>query len=78
MNFVSAILRIICGFALIILSYSTYHRISERVAAGEPMQILGFTTGASSGQLTLAFGVVGLIGVFLVVLGVVTLVKKRA
>ncbi len=77
MNPIATILRIICGFALIILAYSTYSRNSQHIAAGEPMQIFGHVTGASSGQLTLAFGVIGLIGLFLIGLGVVTLLKNR-
>src|SRR5712671_4134973 len=55
MNSISAILRIVCGLALIIFSYSTHRRIGERVAAGEPVQIVGVTLGASAGQLTFAF-----------------------
>ena len=77
MNPISSILRIICGLALIVLSYSTYHKNSERFAAGESLQIFGFPTGASSGQLTLAFSVIGLIGAVLIVLGVLGLLKSR-
>ena len=76
MNSLSAILRIVSGAALIILSYTTYNKIGSRVAAGEPLEILGFTTGASSNQLTLAFSVIGVIGVLLVILGMVTLFRK--
>ena len=75
MNCISAILRIVCGMVLIFLSYSTYQRIGKHIAAGEPVQIFGHTISASSGEI--ALGVIGLIGVFLVVLGVVTLVCKR-
>ncbi len=77
MNSVSAILRIICGLALIIFSYSTYHRISEPIAAGRPMEIFGVTMGASPGQVTFGLVVIGLIGLLLVILGVVTFFKKR-
>ena len=77
MNAISAILRIVCGLALVILAYSTYSRNSQHIAAGEPMQIFGYATGASSGQLTLAFAVIGLIGLFMVGLGIATLLKRR-
>ena len=76
MNMISGILRLICGLALIIFSIGTYYRASEHVAAGNPVQVLGITIGLSSGGLALALEVVGLIGVLLLVLGVVTLVKK--
>ena len=78
MNTIPAIIRIVCGLALIIFSYSTYHRISGHIAAGEPIEIFGVTIGASPGQLTFAFGVIGLIGILLFILGVVTYFKKRA
>jgi len=78
MNSISAALRIICGVALIIFSYSTYHRISQPGAAGKPIEVFGVTIGASSGQVTFALGIFGLIGVLLIVLGVVTFFKKRA
>ena len=77
MNSLSAILRIICGLALIIFSYSTNHRISEPIAAGAPIEIFGVTIGASPGQLTFALVVIGLIGLLLTMLGVVTFFKKR-
>ena len=78
MNSISAILRILCGLALIIFSYSTYRRASEHVAAGGPIEIFGVTMGASPGQLNFALGVVGLIGILLIILGIVTFTKKRA
>jgi len=77
MNSVSAILRIICGLALIIFSYSTYHRISEPIAAGRPMEIFGVTMGASPGQVTFGLVVIGLIGLLLVILGVGRIFKKQ-
>jgi hypothetical protein len=78
MNSISAALRIICGVALIIFSYWTYHRISQHVAAGQPIEAFGVSIGASPGQVTFALGVFGLIGVLLIVLGVITFFKKRA
>ena len=78
MNVLSAILRFICGLALIIASYATYHRISGQITAGEPIQIAGVAIGASPREISWALGVVGLMGVLLIVFVFVTLVKKRA
>jgi hypothetical protein len=58
-------------------AYSTYHRVREQIAAGEAIQIFGVTIGASPGELALALGVVGLVGICFLALGVGTLVKKR-
>ena len=77
MNLISSILRIICGLALIILAYSTHQKNTAHVAAGEPLQIFGITTGASSTQLGISFIVIGLIGLFLIILGVINLLKSR-
>jgi uncharacterized membrane protein YidH (DUF202 family) len=73
----SSLLRIICGVILIILGYSTYSRNSAHINAGEPMQVFGHVTNAEPWQLTLAFGLIGLIGLFLIVLGCVNLLKSR-
>jgi len=77
MKIVSGTLRLICGLALIFFAFSTYHRIGAQVASGQPIQIFGMTIGASVGQLDVALVVVGLIGVLLLALGVVTLLKKK-
>ncbi|MBU6400058.1 MAG: hypothetical protein KGS61_07050 [Verrucomicrobia bacterium] len=77
MHLISAMLRFISGIALIVFAYSTYRRIGGRVAAGEPLQIAGVTLGASPRQVAFALVVVGLIGVFLIVLGLLTLTRKR-
>lgn len=77
MNYLSSLLRIVCGLAIVVLAYSTYHRNSARIAAGESPQIFGYATGASSSQLTLSFAVIGLIGVVLILLGIAGLLKSR-
>ena len=77
-NIVSATLRMICGFALIIFSYLTYQRTRQHAAVGEPMQIFGTTIGASPGQLTFGLIVIGLIGFLLIILGILTVLKKPA
>jgi hypothetical protein len=79
MNIVSAILRFICGFALIVAAWVTYQRAQAHVAAGEPVQIAGITIGASPVQFSLALGIVALVGGLLIILGLMTLMKgKRA
>jgi hypothetical protein len=77
MNSISSIIRIISGLALIILSYTTYQNTFIPAAPGSQFQIFGMATGATSGQLTLAFVVVGLIGAALLALGVIGILKGR-
>ena len=76
MNSISSLIRIICGLALIILSYTTYKNTFAQAASGAQLQVFGMTTGATSGQLTFGFVVIGLIGVALLALGVIGLFKK--
>ena len=76
MKLVSGLLRLICGLILIIFAFATYHRIGAQVAAGQPIQIAGVTVDASASQLNLGLIVVGLIGAFLMILGVVTFFRK--
>jgi hypothetical protein len=77
MNSISSIIRIISGLALIILSYTTYQNTFAHAAPGTQLQIFGMATGASSGQLTLGFVVIGLIGSALLTLGVIGILKSR-
>jgi TRAP-type C4-dicarboxylate transport system permease small subunit len=77
MKFVSGVLRLICGLALIIFAFATYQRAGAHVAAGQPIEIAGVTIGASASQLYFALVIVAVIGVFLMILGVVTFVKKK-
>jgi hypothetical protein len=76
MNVVSAILRFVCGFTLIIAAWATHRRITAHEAAGEPMQIAGVTIGASPSQVSLGLWAIGLIGALLIILGIVTLTRK--
>jgi hypothetical protein len=78
MKLISGMLRLICGLALIIFAFATYRRIGAQVAAGQPIEIGGVTLGASAGQLNLGLVVVGVIGVFLMIFGVVTFLKKQS
>jgi hypothetical protein len=77
MNSTSSILRIICGLAVIILSYTTHQNTFAHAAPGTQLQIFGMATGASAGQLTLGFVVIGLIGTALLALGVIGILKNR-
>ncbi|MCX6857369.1 MAG: hypothetical protein NTV80_20965 [Verrucomicrobia bacterium] len=77
MNSTSSILRIICGLAVIILSYTTYQNTFAHAAPGTQLQIFGMATGASAGQLTLGFVVIGLIGAALLALGIIGILKNR-
>jgi hypothetical protein len=77
MNLLSASLRFLCGIGLIVAAYATYNRTKAHVAAGEPIQIAGVTFGASPGQVSLALAFVALIGVLLIIVGIVTLMKRQ-
>ena len=77
MNPIASIIRVVSGLALVILSYSTYHRTFDGVSAGGKLMLFGSETGASAGQLTLAFVVIGLLGVGLLALGVLGFLKSR-
>ncbi|MES2709666.1 MAG: hypothetical protein V4726_23915 [Verrucomicrobiota bacterium] len=73
----SPIIRIICGLGIILFSWSVYQKNSAAIAAGTPMSIGGYAPGGSPGQVATAFGVIGLIGVSMVILGIAGLVKSR-
>jgi hypothetical protein len=77
MKTVSGVIRLICGLGLIIFAFATYHRIGAQVASGQEIQIAGVKIGASVGQLDIGLIVIGAIGIFLIVLGVLTLMKKK-
>ena len=77
MNPISSIARIICGLVLIILSYTTYQNTFANAAPGTQLQLFGMATGATSGQLTLGFVAIGLIGAALLALGAIGLLKSR-
>jgi ABC-type Na+ efflux pump permease subunit len=77
MKSTSAILRIVFGLVVVIFAYFTHHRISPHVEAGEAVQLFGHPVNASPSQFTMAFGVIGLLGVLVIVLGVVALKKRQ-
>lgn len=77
MNSISSILRIVCGLGLLVLSYSVYRKHSEPISAGGAVEIFGVATGASPGHVTIAFAVIGLLGLGFVVLGLIGLLKAR-
>lgn len=78
MNYLSPLLRIVCGAVLIILAISTYSRSAAAIASGGSLQVFGFAVGASGWQLTLSLAVIGLIGLVLVILGIANLLKARS
>ena len=78
MTQISSIIRIVAGLAILILSYSIYHRTFDGVKSGGKFLLFGSETGASAGQLTFGFVVIGLIGAGLAILGVLGLLKARA
>ena len=77
MKTVSGVLRLLCGLGLIIFAFVTYHRIGAQVASGQEIQIAGIKFGASVGQLDFGLIIVGVIGIFLIVLGVLTFLRKK-
>jgi hypothetical protein len=77
MNHISSILRMVCGLAILILCISMYRKMAAQIATGGEIQLFGHPTSASSGQLTLGFAVIGLIGLFLLIMGIVNLLKAR-
>jgi len=77
MNHISSVLRIVSGLAILILCISMYRNMAAQLAAGGQLQLFGQPTGASSGQLTIGFVVIGLIGLFLLVIGIVSLLRSR-
>ena len=78
MKAVSGLLRLICGLTLIVVAIGTYHRVGAQVAAGQRIEIAGVSIGASAAQLNFALVVVGVIGILLIILGVVTFLKKQS
>lgn len=76
-NMLAALLRIVVGLVVLGLSYSTYKSTFSAMESGGKLQVFGVETGASSGQLTAGFVVVGLIGVFILIKGVMELLRSR-
>lgn len=74
---ISFILRLVAGLAILILTYSIYHRTFDGTKSGGKFLLFGSETGASAGQLTFGFVVIGLIGAGLAILGVFGLLKSR-
>ncbi|HEX5177099.1 MAG TPA: hypothetical protein VFV83_08725 [Chthoniobacteraceae bacterium] len=76
MNYLSPLLRIVCGIALLILSGSMYFKARAQVAAGAQVHLFGATAAAEPWQLTLGFGIIALIGIVLLVLGLAGLARR--
>lgn len=78
MNYLSPLIRIVCGLVLIVVAATRYFGIRQQIAAadGGEIQIFGVATTGEPWQLMLAFGTAGLVGIALVALGGFSLAKK--
>ncbi len=72
----SSIFRIVVGLAVIVFAIAVYSKNSAQIAAGGEVRLFGVAAG-STGWLSAAFVVAGLIGVLLVILGVMGILKNR-
>lgn len=77
MNAVSALLRLVCGAAILVLTWMSWSKNKAAVAAGEPVQLFGKTMDAGAGSINLAYGVIAVIGLGLLVMGVFSLMSGK-
>ena len=77
MNSVSALLRLICGAALLVLTWFSWSKNKAAIAAGEPVQLFGKTLDAGAGSLNLAYGIIAVIALGLVIMGVLGLLGGK-
>ncbi len=75
MHAVSALLRIVCGVAVLFLTWSTWSRNKAALSGDGPVTIYGQTMSGST--VALACGVFALIGLGLLALGLMGLLKSR-
>ena len=73
----SSIIRILIGLGLIIFSWTVYQKNAAAIAAGAPVNIGGYASNATPGQVAMGFGAIGVIGAAFVILGVVGLLKQK-
>ena len=78
MNPASAILRIIAGLAVLGVAAYVYTSNKARISGSDMamVQLFGFQTEATSGQILFVFAAVGLVGLVLVLLGIAGLVRR--
>ena len=76
MKYVSPILRLICGIAILLLTWTSWSKNKAAIAAGEPAQLFGKTMEAGSGSITLAYGIIAVVALGLVLLGVFALTRS--
>jgi hypothetical protein len=76
MNYLSPLLRIVCGIVLLILSGSMYFKTRAQVAAGAQVHLFGAPSALEPWQLTLGFAVIALIGLVLLILGLAALTRR--
>jgi hypothetical protein len=77
MNSISSLLRIVCGSAVLFLAWSSWSKNKAAIAAGAPAEIFGQAIKSDGNVLTIAFGVIGLIGVGLLLLGIIGLLRGQ-
>ena len=76
MKSVSPILRLICGIAILFLTWTSWSKNKAAIAAGEPVQFFGKTMEADSATITLAYGIIAVMALGLILLGVFGLTRN--
>lgn len=78
MNPTSAILRIIAGLGVIAVAAYVYTSNKARIAGTDTamVQVFGFQTEATSGQILFVFAAFGLVGLVLILLGIAGLLRR--
>lgn len=69
MNAVSALLRLICGIAILAFAWISWSNNKAAIAAGEPVQLFGKSVDAGAGTVNLAYGLIAVVALGLLVLG---------
>lgn len=73
---VSATLRLICGIAILFLTWTSWSKNKAAIAAGEPARLFGKTMEADSGSITLAYGIVAVVALGLILPGAFGLTRS--
>ena len=77
MNLISAVLRMVCGGAILFLTWSTWSKNKEALAAGNPVTLFGKNVEAGQGSVMLVCALFAFIGLGLILMGVVGLMKSQ-
>ncbi len=73
----SALLRLICGGAILVLTWISWSKNKAAVAAGEPVQIFGQIVDVGAGAINLAYGLIAVIALGLLVMGLLGLIGGK-